>query len=1005
MAMQTNMNDSKVIVYKDNNITIVKAPYGIGNWLLWRKTGLQFGNQLVVNKGMTRYWLFNYDMSVMYSLTSGLYDKEFGFKLITVLKGNVIKAEFTDNTIFLFDSYNKQFRHGCFSDVSDFVDGFAIVKKFGYSCYIDTFCNLFITNSKKERIILPDKYLIGAIIDDDHLALYEQSMSLFDGNFQPITINNSKEGSNIYFSSFEKGPAEWCVKLRDCSIRLINSNSWEREHHSFCVLNLSTNNICYTSHKKDDEFAFTPIGDSCIHQTIVVKEEKREWDSNDRKYYTITNDFVKETLYFKKGSSLIDYYGRIQLLPDMQLILISGGKFIINNCQHKTNSGCFTFSGEKIIPFIYPELTLKDGLFEAKRGTHTYRLNLHGELLYKEKPLPKEINLFDDLGNDILLVRHCLYDGYTEGFTAGIYDTNAEKYILPLVYSSISKANNNTYIVCQNDKKYGLLNNQFQFQIPCKYDSLEHITNDLYICSIKENDYHTFYYVVDKTDNNVLSSKFSHINIIETNRLCFESIHDVHYRTRINITDFEFNTIFTLDNGETIKMNGFWDLSGGFAKDYSPFVGRDNNWGIVNKESVIVTNNHYDLIENIGISNVFIGIMGKSYYLINPIHQIENQIDCDSYFTREEFYNPGCIGISKKHMCGLMDSKGNMLFGCKYSEINVYKTEANCLKVVTYDKSRNRRIGLISNNGQLKRKDDLCFIGKFVSGKALANIGGKLFVRYNSDEEKKDIYIKGGSYGIINEDGKYVIDPIYNYIGIECEGYRSVCRKIGSLNKFGLIKAEGTSVIDCKYSYIRNVVNGMIVFAKGGIWSTIGREDEKIKIQLKKNDHFLHHAKWGISDTNGNIISEPFADFMQAISEGKVTYKINGKYGIIDLYTGTKKLTDYDYLSSFHEGRCIAGKYDSNHSLRYGFIKDDYSELIPCEYDKAYPFHDGKAYLDEEDAQYTIDLDGKTIHCFVDMPDFDDHSDWERDNWNALTDGQYGDMPDNFDGDYDRFGF
>ena len=39
------------------------------------------------------------------------------------------------------------------------------------------------------------------------------------------------------------------------------------------------------------------------------------------------------------------------------------------------------------------------------------------------------------------------------------------------------------------------------------------------------------------------------------------------------------------------------------------------------------------------------------------------------------------------------------------------------------------------------------------------------------------------------------------------------------------------------------------------------------------------------------------------------------------------------------------------------------------------------------------------------MPDFDDHSDWERDNWNALTDGQYGDMPDNFDGDYDRFGF
>lgn len=38
---------------------------------------------------------------------------------------------------------------------------------------------------------------------------------------------------------------------------------------------------------------------------------------------------------------------------------------------------------------------------------------------------------------------------------------------------------------------------------------------------------------------------------------------------------------------------------------------------------------------------------------------------------------------------------------------------------------------------------------------------------------------------------------------------------------------------------------------------------------------------------------------------------------------------------------------------------------------------------------------------------YDDNilDDFERDNWNALTDGQYGDMPDGFDGDYDKFGF
>ena len=35
---------------------------------------------------------------------------------------------------------------------------------------------------------------------------------------------------------------------------------------------------------------------------------------------------------------------------------------------------------------------------------------------------------------------------------------------------------------------------------------------------------------------------------------------------------------------------------------------------------------------------------------------------------------------------------------------------------------------------------------------------------------------------------------------------------------------------------------------------------------------------------------------------------------------------------------------------------------------------------------------------------YDDDYDYERDTWNAMTDGQYGDMPEGFDGDYDFTG-
>ena len=34
-----------------------------------------------------------------------------------------------------------------------------------------------------------------------------------------------------------------------------------------------------------------------------------------------------------------------------------------------------------------------------------------------------------------------------------------------------------------------------------------------------------------------------------------------------------------------------------------------------------------------------------------------------------------------------------------------------------------------------------------------------------------------------------------------------------------------------------------------------------------------------------------------------------------------------------------------------------------------------------------------------------DSSDWEEDNWYAMTDGMYGDMPDGFDGDYSFLGY
>ena len=42
---------------------------------------------------------------------------------------------------------------------------------------------------------------------------------------------------------------------------------------------------------------------------------------------------------------------------------------------------------------------------------------------------------------------------------------------------------------------------------------------------------------------------------------------------------------------------------------------------------------------------------------------------------------------------------------------------------------------------------------------------------------------------------------------------------------------------------------------------------------------------------------------------------------------------------------------------------------------------------------------------FYERDSYDDDYDYRRESWDAMTDGQYGDMPDGFDGDYSFLGY
>lgn len=64
------------------------------------------------------------------------------------------------------------------------------------------------------------------------------------------------------------------------------------------------------------------------------------------------------------------------------------------------------------------------------------------------------------------------------------------------------------------------------------------------------------------------------------------------------------------------------------------------------------------------------------------------------------------------------------------------------------------------------------------------------------------------------------------------------------------------------------------------------------------------------------------------------------------------------------------------------------------------------SYINLVYTQITIDINGNVLESYTEDNDYyvPDDTDWERETWYALTDGQYGDYPGS-GVDYDALGF
>ena len=166
--------------------------------------------------------------------------------------------------------------------------------------------------------------------------------------------------------------------------------------------------------------------------------------------------------------------------------------------------------------------------------------------------------------------------------------------------------------------------------------------------------------------------------------------------------------------------------------------------------------------------------------------------------------------------------------------------------------------------------------------------------RVNSKEigEREGIkyfqFVENGKTGFRDLNGKMVIKPIYDHAEMFSEGFSTV--SIG--NKYGLIDENGKYVLPLlEMEYLGTVHNGVASFRannKYGFMSIDGQE--RIKPQFEWVDEFSEglcvvrndKGKHGYIDLSGKVVLDYQFQYALKFENGKAKVEVNNRWGAID---------------------------------------------------------------------------------------------------------------------------
>lgn len=303
---------------------------------------------------------------------------------------------------------------------------------------------------------------------------------------------------------------------------------------------------------------------------------------------------------------------------------------------------------------------------------------------------------------------------------------------------------------------------------------------------------------------------------------------------------------------------------------------------------------------------------------------------------------------------GIIDTKGNTVIEPMYQEMIIVLNNSKDVFLCTYD--INEKTGEYKT--KVINKDNKEIYKGYDKVEPIENMDKSQNVWYEENVFKVQ---KDGKYGLIDIDGKEILDIKYDEIK-PLKGLKNSIL-IKENGKYGLVNTSGATIINPEFNKIEkfdeDYKHGYITIdqdKKYGLVSYAGSkilENKYEKIEQIYGENYFVIKKDGnqiVIDSNGEEILKKGYDEIAQINQDGVVFKKDKKYGFMD-YDGKEKIyAEYDDLKEINKGILKAKKDD-----QYGIITIEGKEKVKPSYENIY-YEENAGFYVAETKKYNSDI-------------------------------------------------